>query len=104
MANIFSGEGTWTCVVHPREKFDKIHAKSFEKGVQTIMGRVKGTQRWEIQGFTFLKANFNTPEQCCAWLDSHLKGEIKTCLDFKAWNEYRRRAVNVYMQISHVSE
>ena|GEM_PF-743781 len=103
MANIFSGEGFWTCVVQACEKFDKMHAKPLEKGVQVIMGRVKNTERWEIQGFNFLKGTFEKPEDCCVWLDSHLRGEIKTCLDFKAWNEYRRRAMNAFLQVAEVT-
>jgi hypothetical protein len=49
------------------------------------------------------KERFKTREQVRSWLDSHLKGQIQTLLDFKAWDEWHRRAVNAYMQISNVT-
>lgn len=103
MANITNEKEMWKCNVQTLEKFDKMHAKPFVAGVQVVMGRVKGADRWEIQGFTFLKTNFKSAEDCRVWLDSHLKGEIKTCLDFKAWNEYRRRAMNAFLQVAEVT-
>jgi hypothetical protein len=103
MAKITNEKDIWKCSVQTCEKFNKMHAKPFVSGVQVLTGRVKGTERWEIQGFTFLKANFKTAEDCRAWLDSHLKGEIQTLLDFKAWNEYRRRAMNAFLQVAEVT-
>jgi len=103
MANITNEKGSWKCSVQPCEKFDKVHSKPITAGVQGIVGRVKGTGRWEIQGFSFSKANFKTAEDCRAWLDSHLKSEIQTLLDFKAWNEYRRRAMNAFLQVAEVT-
>jgi hypothetical protein len=52
----------------------------------------------------FDKERFKNREQVRQWLDTHLKGEIRTFLDFKAWNEWRRRFVNAYVEISKVSE
>jgi len=49
------------------------------------------------------KKLFKTREQVRKWLDEHLKAEIQTLLDFKAWNEYRRRLLQAYMQISNVA-
>jgi hypothetical protein len=57
-----------------------------------------------VQNYIFEKKLFKTREQVRKWLDQHLKAEIQTLLDFKAWNEYRRRVVNAYVQISNVSE
>jgi hypothetical protein len=51
----------------------------------------------------FEKERFKTREQVRKWLDQHLKGEIQTLLDFRAWDEWRRRFVNAYVKISHVS-
>jgi hypothetical protein len=50
----------------------------------------------------FDKERFKTREQVRSWLDSHLKGEIRSLLDFKAWDEWRRRFMNAYVEISDV--
>ena len=52
----------------------------------------------------FEKETFKTREQVRQWLDTHLKGQIRTLLDFRAWDEWRRRFVNAYVEISNVSE
>jgi hypothetical protein len=83
-------------------KFEKFRVKELGKGVKITLGKVKGSDRWEIQNYMFEKETFKTREQVRKWLDQHLKGEIQTLLDFKAWNEYRRRLVNAYMQISDI--
>ena len=85
-------------------KFEKFRVKELGKGVKITLGKVKGSDRWEIQNYMFEKQLFKTREQVRKWLDVHLKGEIRTLLDFKAWDEWRRRFVNAYVQISHVSE
>jgi hypothetical protein len=51
----------------------------------------------------FDKERFKNREQVQKWLDTHLKSEIKTLLDFKAWNEYRRRLLQAYLQISNIA-
>jgi hypothetical protein len=83
-------------------KFEKFRVKELGKGVKITLGKVKGSDRWEIQNYMFEKQRFKTRDQVRRWLDSHLKGEIQTLLDFRAWNEYRRRIVNAYVQISDV--
>jgi hypothetical protein len=83
--------------------FDKFRVKEIGSGgVKITVGRVKGTNRWEIQNYMFEKQRFKTREQVRSWLDKHLKGQIQTLLNFKAWDEWRRRAVNAYVQISNV--
>ena len=83
-------------------KFEKFRVKELGKGVKITLGKVKGSDRWEIQNYMFEKQRFKTRDQVRRWLDSHLKGEIQTLLDFRAWNEYRRRVVNAYIQISDI--
>jgi hypothetical protein len=41
----------------------------------------------------FEKERFKTREQVRSWLDSHLKGQIHTLLDFKAWDEWHADAL-----------
>ena len=84
-------------------KFEKFRVKELGKGVKITLGKVKGSDRWEIQNYMFEKTLFKTREQVRKWLDEHLKAEIQTLLDFKAWNEWRRRFVNAYVKISEVS-
>jgi hypothetical protein len=83
-------------------RFSKFRVKELGKGVKITLGKVKGSDHWEIQNWMFDKETFKTKEQVRKWLDEHLKAQIRTLLDFKAWNEYRRRLVNAYMQISNV--
>jgi len=84
------------------DKFEKLRVKELGKGVKITLGKVKGSDRWEIQNYMFEKELFKNREQVRKWLDQHLKSEIHTLLDFKAWNEYRRRVINAYIQISDV--
>jgi hypothetical protein len=92
----------WRYQVQDSEKFEKFRVKELGKGVKITLGKVKGSDRWEIQNYMFEKGTFKTREQVRKWLGTHLKGEIQTLLDFKAWNEYQRRVVNAYVQISGV--
>jgi len=86
------------------DRFSKFRVKELGKGVKITLGKVKGSDRWEIQNYMFEKETFKTREQVRKWLDQHLKGEIRTLLDFRAWNEWRRRFINAYVEISKVSE
>jgi hypothetical protein len=103
MPGLEEGETIWRYRVQNPAKFDKMRVKDIGSGgVKITVGRVKGTNRWEIQNYMFEKQRFKTREQVRSWLDSHLKGQIQSLLDFKAWNEWRRRFVNAYVQISSV--
>jgi hypothetical protein len=97
------GPRVWRYRVQDPDKFDKFRVKDITTGIKITLGRVKGSDRWEIQNYMFDKKAFKTREQVRKWLDEHLKAEIQTLLDFKAWNEWRRRFVNAYVQISNVS-
>lgn len=81
-------------------RFDKFRIKDITDGVQITYARVKGSDRWEIQNYIFSKDRFKTSAAVRQWLEKHLKSEISTFSDFKAWNEYRRRCINAYMQNS----
>jgi hypothetical protein len=103
MPGLEEGEIVWRYRVQNPAKFDKMRVKDIGSGgVKITIGRVKGTNRWEIQNYMFEKQRFKTREQVRSWLDSHLKGQIQSLLDFKAWNEWKRRFVNAYVQISSV--
>ena len=103
MPGLEEGTTVFRYRVQDPNKFDKFRVKEITEGVKITLGRVKGSDRWEIQNYIFEKESFKTREQVRQWLDTHLKGEIRTLLDFKAWNEYRRRLLQVYLEISHVS-
>lgn len=83
-------------------RFDKEHFRTspLTDGVKVVYARVKGSDRWEIQTYIFSKDRFKTPEQVRSWLEKHLKSEISSFLDLKAYNEYRRRCINAYMRNS----
>lgn len=84
-------------------RFDKARLKSVAQGVMIAYGRVRGSEHWEIQSYIFDKAFFKSSQDVKIWLDAYLKSQISTLLDFKAWDEWRRRFVNAYVQISTVT-
>jgi hypothetical protein len=102
MPGIEEGTTVWRKRVKDPALFDRFRVKELGKGVKITLGRVKGTQRWEIQNYMFDKSQFKTKKQVTDWLNEHLKAEIKTLLDFRSWDEWRRRFVNAYVQISEV--
>jgi hypothetical protein len=103
MPGLEEAKTVWRYRVQNPEKFEKFRVKELGKGVKMTLGKVKGSDRWEIQNYMFDKERFKNREQVRSWLDSHLKSEINTLLDFRAWSEYRRRVVNAYIRISNVS-
>jgi hypothetical protein len=103
MPGLEEAKTVWRYRVQDPDKFEKFRVKELGKGVKITLGKVNHSDRWEIQNYMFDREQFKTREQVRKWLDTHLKSEIRTFLDFKAWNEYRRRAINAYMQISRVS-
>jgi hypothetical protein len=102
MPGLQENETYWSYCIAESSRFDKIKMKELQLDVRLIFGKVNKTERWEIQGYIFGKENFKSAEQVKTWLDNHMKSQIQTLLDFKAWNEYRRRVVNAYMKISNV--
>lgn len=104
MPGLEEGVTVWRYRVQDPEKFDKFRVKELGKGVKITLGRVKGTNRWEIQNYMFDKKRFKDRESVRKWLEEHLKSEIQLLLDFKAWNEFRRRLLQAYLQISRVSD
>jgi hypothetical protein len=102
MPGLEEGTGVWRYRIQDPTKFDKMRVKELGKGVKITLGRIKGTDRWEIQNYMFEKAAFKTRGQVRKWLDEHLKSQIQLLTDFHAWNEYIRRNVNAYMQISRI--
>lgn len=102
MPGLEESKTVWRYRVQDPDKFEKFRVKELGKGVKITLGKVKGLERWEIQNYMFEKEAFKTREQVRKWLDEHLKSEIQTLLDFKAWNEWRRRFVNAFVRISNV--
>ena len=102
MAGIDEDATVWRYLVRDPKDFDRFHVKELGKGIKIINGRIKGTNRWEIQNYTFDKQRFKTREEVRSWVDGHLKGAIHSLLDFKAYDEYKRMAYNAYLQISSV--
>jgi hypothetical protein len=103
MSRLEEDKTVWRYQVRNTHHFDKIHVKMVGQGVKVAYGRVAGTERWEIGSYLFDKAYFKSSDQAREWLDVHLKGEIRALIDFKAWNEYRRRLLQAYVEISHVN-
>jgi len=102
MPGLDETENTFRYRVQDPEKFDKFRVKPVTEGVKITLGRVKGTDRWEVQNYIFDKQRFKDAETVRKWLDQHLKSEIQTLLDFKAWNEFRKRMLRAYLAISRV--
>jgi hypothetical protein len=103
MPGLEESETVWRYRVQDPDRFERFRVKEITEGVKITVGKIKNSERWEVQNYMFDKKRFKKREQVRKWLDTHLKSEIQTLLDFRAWNEYRRRVVNAYVQISNVS-
>jgi hypothetical protein len=102
MPGLDETENTFRYRVQDPDKFDKFRVKEITNGVKITLGRVKRTNRWEIQNYIFDKKRFKDKESVRRWLEKHLKSEIQLLLDFKAWNEVRKRFLQAYLNISHI--
>jgi hypothetical protein len=103
MPGLEKGTTVWRMRVKDPDRFDKFRVKEITEGVKITLGRVKGTNRWIIQNYMFDKQRFKTREQVNNWYEKHVKSETRTAMDFNVWNEYRKMALQAYMEISHVS-
>ncbi|MEM3788292.1 MAG: hypothetical protein QXN95_00285 [Candidatus Bathyarchaeia archaeon] len=102
MPGLEEGETVWRYRIQDPEKFDKFRVKELGKGVKITLGRVKGTDRWEIQNYMLEKKVFKTKEKARKWLEQHLRKEVKSMLDYKAWNEYRRRVLRAFLEVANL--
>ncbi|MEM2936824.1 MAG: hypothetical protein QW231_06585 [Candidatus Bathyarchaeia archaeon] len=102
MPGIDEGPTTWRYRVQDPEKFSQFRVKEITKGVKITVGKVKGSDRWEIQNYIFDKERFKDRESVRKWLEEHLKSELRTLLDWRAWNEWRKRFLRAYLEISRV--
>jgi hypothetical protein len=93
----------WAYRVKDPDRFDRIRSKPITQGIRILLGRVKGTDRWEIQAYRFSKERFKTREQVQEWLEENVKAELQTLLDFKAWNETRRRLLDMWLSSSKLA-
>jgi hypothetical protein len=99
-AGLDETDNTFRYRVQDPGKYDRFKVKPITNGVQITYARVKGTDRWEIQNYIFDKKRFTNAQAVRQWLEKHLKSEISYFLDFKAFNEYRRRATKAYIDNS----
>jgi hypothetical protein len=103
MPGLEEGATVWRYRVQDPEKFEKFRVKDLGNGVKITLGKLRHSDRWEIQNYMFEKERFKDRESVRRWLEEHLKAEIRTLLDFRAWNEFRKRLLQAYLEISHVS-
>jgi len=102
MPGLDEGPTTWRYRVQDPDKFDKFRVKPITRGVKITLGRVKGTNRWEIQNYIFDKTRFKDRESVRKWLEKHLKSEAQLLLDFRAFNEMRRRFLRAFIEIARI--
>jgi hypothetical protein len=103
MPGLEEGTTVWRMRIQDPDRFDKFRVKEITEGVKITLGRIKGSDRWEIQNYMFDKERFKTREQINNWLEKHAKSETRTAMDHKVWNEYRKMLLQAYLEISHVS-
>jgi len=58
------------CRVADPEQFDELRRKELAPGISILLGKRKGTEKWDIQAYRFDKEKFS-PEQAQKWLDEH---------------------------------
>ena len=83
MPGLEEGAAVWRYRVADPAKFEKFRVERDQEGVKITLGKVKGSQRWEIQGYMFEKATFKDRRAVRKWLDQHLKGGNQNLLDFR---------------------
>jgi hypothetical protein len=102
MPGLEEGTTVWRYRVQDPSKFDKFRVKELGKGVKITLGKVKDSDRWIVQNYMFEKTQFSNRENVREWLETHLKKEIRSMLDYRAWNEWRKRCLAVYLEISGI--
>ena len=102
MPGLEEDKTVWRYRVRDPADFDKFRVKELGNGVKITVGRIKNSQRWEVQNYMFQKTEFPNRESARKWLETHLKKEIKSMLDYRAWNEWRKRFLAAYLEISGV--
>lgn len=103
MPGLDERENTFSYRVQDPAKYDRFRVKQITTGVQITYARVKNSDRWEIQNYIFDKKFFKTPESVRSWLQQHLKAQAISLLDRRAWNEYRRRSLQVFAEKATIS-
>ena len=97
------GRIAWRYRFQSGEKFDRIRVVDVDKRVPSVkatLGRVRGSDRWEIESYMFEKTQFRTAEQVRTWIQAHVKRESRYLLDYEAFNEQRRRLIKAYVENS----
>ena len=104
MTGLEESKSVWRYKVKDPDAFDKFRVRPLGKGVKVTLGRLKGSTRWEVADYLFVKARFNSADQVRNWVDQHLKSAIdpKSPLNYSVFNEYKRQALNAYLEISKV--
>jgi hypothetical protein len=104
-AGVEETPSSWRLRIHEKARYDHTRAPDqVAPGVARCYGRIKCSNRWELESFIFDKKTFKNLQAAKQWLEKYLKGEIQkySMLDSKAWNEYRRRYISAYVEISTV--
>jgi hypothetical protein len=106
MPGLEEAKTVWRYRVADPGKFEKFRVKDFGGGVKITLGKVKGSDRWEIQNYMFEKSTFKDAETVRKWLDQHIKANLNpdSALNYGTWNEYKRQVLRAFLEISSVSE
>jgi len=91
-------------VLESSRELERSKLKPLTAGVQVMFCRFRGSSRWEIQAFLFDKAVFKSQQEARAFLDKHFRAEISSLLDYRAFNEKRRRLLNAWMKTSELKQ
>jgi hypothetical protein len=100
------GRTAWRYRFQPGERFDRFRLVDVDKRVPSVkatLGRVKGSNRWEIESYIFEKKLFRSAEQVRTWIQRHVRKEAKSLLDYETFNEQRRRLIRAYLENSLLS-
>jgi hypothetical protein len=62
MPGLEEAKTVWRYRVQDPGKFEKFRVKELGKGVKITLGKVNGSDRWEIQNHMFEKGRFKTRE------------------------------------------
>ena len=93
MPGLEEAKTVWRYRIRDPADFSVFRVKELGKGVKITLGKIKNSQRWEIQNYLFEKESFKTREQVRSWIEGHLKGAIHTLLDFRAFGRVQAPSI-----------
>jgi hypothetical protein len=74
MPGLEEAETVWRYRISAPDKYEKFRVKELGKGVKITLGKVKHSERWEIQNYMLQKTEFPNRESACLTIEHGMNG------------------------------